>query len=222
MATKIQKETVKKLVKVANRRISRANKTFEKMTPSEKRVQIARDVLVQLDSKRLTAICGIWLSGKNEKGLFNEVDIKKNLELKDVLAKVKRCEGCALGGMFMCAVERADKLKLNQLDTVKEINRPYYYRNSYRDSYSDGLISEDDAFSYMKKFFKLDQLNMIESAFENGDGATNHAYGADFVCGIDDPQTRMRLIMENIVTNKGTFCPDKKPLATWITPGYKK
>lgn len=208
MATKVQKEAAKKLVKRTNARITRANKAFEKMTPAEKRVQIARDVLAQLFSKRLIAESGVWLEGKGGKDLFKKSDIQKDAELSDILANTKQCQGCALGGMFMCSVERADNLKVGKLEAVKE-------------SDNCNIIAENDAFSYLRKFFSNDQLEMIESAFEHGNGAAYHGDSAEFLYNIDDPQTRMRLIMENIVANKGTFRPSKAPVATWTTPGYQ-
>jgi hypothetical protein len=208
MATKVQKAAAKKLVKATNRRITRDNKAFEKMTLPEKRVQIARDVLAQLASKRLKAESGVWLEGKGGKNLFTKADIKADAELSDILSKTKECSGCALGGMFMCSVERADNLKIGKLEAVRE-------------SDSDHTIAEDDAFSYLKKFFTKTQLDMIESAFERGGGACYHSEGSEFVMDIDDPQTRMRLIMENIIANKGTFRPNKAPVAVWTTPGFQ-
>lgn len=208
MATRVQKEAVKKLVKKNNARITRANKAFEKMTPSEKRVQIARDVLAQLAAKRLIAESGVWLEGKDGKDLFKQSDIQKDAELSDILAKTKQCQGCALGGMFMCSVERADNLKLGKLEAVREAD-------------NCNTIAENDAFSYLKKFFSENQLEMIECAFERGSGASYSRDSVDFACDVEDAQTRMRLIMENIVANKGTFRPNKAPVATWTTPGYK-
>lgn len=216
MASKLQKEIVEKIVKTSNRNVVRNNKLFEQMTPAEKRVQIARDVLAQLASKRLVAEEGVWLSGIN-KDLFDKKDLQNDPELKTILAKVKQCQGCALGGMFMCAVEQADALKLSKLEGVKEYKE--YGANAYKHLDSD--ISEDDAFSYMKKFFTKSQLEMIECAFERGEGARYSEKAINFVLEIDNPGTRMQLIMENIVANKGTFTPHKRPIAEWSTPDYQ-
>lgn len=208
MTTTIKKDVAKKLVKAANRKISRANLAFQKMKPSEKRIQIARDVLAQLVSKRLMPKYGVWLAGAKNKFLFSK-NVEGDSEVKDIFAKVKQCEGCALGGMFMCAVERADKLKMNQLQ-------------DYGDSYGIN-IGTGDTFSYMKKFFSKAQLEMIECAFEAGNGSVRYGnYDAvEFVRDIDEPGERMRLIMENIVVNKGTFKPAKAPVSHWTTPGFK-
>ena len=226
MATKVQINKLKKVVRSANRRTNAANEAFNKLPPSVKRVQIARDVLAQLDSKRLIAASGFWLTGANSGKLFDKADIIVDAELQDVLSQTKKCEGCALGGMFMCAVERANKLKVGSLDNEE----------------GNGQLSETDTFDYLKKFFSLEQLNLIEFTFEKGRGAAHgvpsdqqelaltffgdDVYDTDYVDdGNDDevgptPEIRMRLIMENIIANKGRFVVTRKPVLTWTTPGF--
>lgn len=202
---------LKRAVANANRRTARANKKFESLTPSEKRVQIARDVLAQLATKRLIATPGVWLAGKHEDDeLFSGKDVEKNPELQSILNKSKQCTGCALGGMFMCAVERADKLKLTDLsDGAKE----------------SGVPDMPDVFKYMRRFFSNEQLEQIETAFEQGDGAcsADDDYDNEYSGWLPEscsPSERMRLIMENIVVNKGRFVVGKKPEMTWTTPGF--
>ncbi len=213
-----KKQAIKKAVQAHNRRVDRDNVAFEKMSPAEKRVQIARDVIAQLNSKRLIATTGLWLDAVNG-SLFKDKDIKSNPEVKELLSKVKQCQGCALGGMFMCAVERANKLKFSQLQCGKDFDPKYH-------SIDNEDIHADDTFSYMERFFTKNQLNLIEIAFEQGSGATsydevsNFDEACDFAYEIDDAGTRMRLIMENIVLNKGVFKPKQKPVLTYQTPGF--
>ncbi len=204
-----KKETIKKIVKSHNKKITKNNAAFEKLSPSEKRVQIARDVIAQLKSKRLDANYGTWLDGY-DKSLFDNSDLEKDSDLKDILAKTETCIGCAVGGLFMCAVKRADSpIRVSNLFEV--------------DSYQLGM---NDAFSYLKKFFSEDQLELIECAFERNNGAVYRhddlgKIAKQFVKDVDDPQTRMRLIMENIIDNDGTFEPEKSPIGC-ITPGHQK
>lgn len=211
---KVAKKPLSKLVKNLNRKIARANLAFKKLKPAEKRVQIARDVLDQLASKRLIARSGHWLTIPGNVSLLDEKSAvkKKDVELQTVLSGIKTCEGCALGGMFMCAVERADKLKVSDLDGFGEV-----------ESCQDDLMVEgDDAFKYLGQFFSKSQLEMIEAAFEMGKGSVIGNSASYFCYQILDPSDRMRVIMENIVVNKGTFCPDKKPesVIMYITPGF--
>lgn len=202
--TKKQLAEVAEDVKKENRRIARENAKFEKLTAKEKRVQIARDVLAQLTLKRLVPTPGVWLNGKTEGSrLYSEKDIKKDRQLQEVLKDRKTCTGCALGGMFMCAVERANELKLSELNDVDE------------------GVDFDDAMKYLGRFFDGEQLEMIETAFERGDGATSAGDEAqDFCANVDDASERMRLVMENIVVNGGKFVPTKRPKVTYVTPGF--
>lgn len=196
-------EKIKDKVAKENRSVKRRNEQFSKLSPSEKRVQIAYDVLAQLRSKRLIATAGTWLSGDGE-SLYDQSDVEKNVELQTVLKNREQCEGCALGGMFMCAVERHNKLKIGDLESPNA-----------------GEASEGDAIHYLRKFFSVDQLDEIEAAFEMGEGARSGSQAAiDFASEIDDDEERMRLIMENIIVNKGKFVPSKRPVQTWTTPGF--
>jgi hypothetical protein len=204
--TKKQLAEVAEDVKKENRRIARENAKFEKLTAKEKRVQIARDVLAQLALKRLVPTPGVWLNGKSGEGhntLYTEKDINKDRQLQDVLKGRKTCTGCALGGMFMCAVERANELKISDLNDADE------------------GIDFDDAMNYLGRFFDGKQLEMIETAFERGDGATSAGDEAlEFCENVEDASERMRLVMENIVVNGGKFVPTKRPKVTYVTPGF--
>ena len=218
----LKKSNLKKALVNSNRRIARANKAFEKMSPAEKRVQIARDVLAQLAMKRLVPTEGIWLNGTNsERGdLFVKTDIKKNPELKDLLKKRKTCHGCALGGMFMCSVERADKLKVRDLITENEPN--FTEDELIEFQAADCSVPEGITFDYLEKFFDMEQLEMIESAFERGAGVCHYNSASAFANVVEDPGTRMELIMQNIIVNKGKFVPSKKfeTEIKYHTPGF--
>jgi hypothetical protein len=223
---KISKIAAKKLVKNHNRRVREANKRFDALPPAEKRVAIARDVLAQLSSKKLVASRGTWLIGSGGGALYDVKDIKKNAELQSILAKQEQCQGCALGGMFMCAVRQADKLKLDELNNVKEFNfnleLTSYPEDVELDEYDQ--IEMDDAFKYLKRFFPKAQLEMIETAFEQGGGACHSDDEAtkNFAYDVQDANDRMRLIMENIVLHKGKFVPSVQPVevTSWTTPGF--
>lgn len=213
---------VKRAIRAQNRQTERENAKFEALSRPEKRVAIARDVLAQIRLKKLIPTYGYWLTGPDQDDLFTEKDIKNNSELQEVLGKTKECEGCALGGMFMCAVRAADKLKLGDLDGVKDFlsdqeEDPEAYPNR---SAEHTVVQMSDTFRYLEKFFSRSQLEMIEAAFESNGGTFHDAAGREFAIDADEPTDRMRLIMENIVVNKGTFRPEKQPVQVWTTPGF--
>lgn len=180
---------------------------FEKQTASQKRVTVAQDVLAQLKT-RFLASTGTWVEVR-----FDLLPIGKNLdaEVCSLTRKQKKCEVCGIGALFVAAVERADKLKVSDLAFNKE------YEEATVENY-DG-IKQSDCFGYLGRFFAHDQLEAIESAFEVGDGVTYHE-AVSFCDQVDDASDRMRLIMENIVANKGRFKWERKPVATYSTPGF--
>jgi len=229
--SKTKKVSLKKAVTAHNKVVNKSNKAFEKMKPAEKRVQIARDVLFQLNSGKLIAAHRLWLGANKDDDVsfISDSEIKKNAELQDILGKRKECYGCALGGMFMCAVERANKLKVGKLN--------------FNHDQEKNTIHGNDVFSYMKKFFDKKQLFLIELAFEGGAGSCytsggssiimddqhlsvsmghDEGYEASCFASFETPSEKMRLIMENIVANNGTFRFDKKPIRVvkYVTPNY--
>lgn len=221
MSKKVKLAKLKDTVKKNNRRVQRENAVFAKLTPSEKRVHIARDVISQLRLKRLIATPGVWLTGAGGNDLFDQGEAleKKDVEVQKILKEQKECTGCALGGMFMCAVETANKLKVKDLTD--------FYEPTQRDIDDGdtgpelGEIDGDDAFKYLRRFFSAEQLQMIEAAFEQGEGAHDGGEAAKlFAENVEEPEDRMRLIMENIIVNKGRFAPHKLPVQEWSTPGF--
>lgn len=251
---KVKTQKVSRRVQLAlarKRRVARENKAFEKLTPAQKRVAIARDVLAQIEMKKFVPVNGTWLTDYNdaEEELFSLKDVKDNKELRDVLNKKETCTGCALGGLFMCAVKRVDALKIHDLVAVKEAKEAV--KNSYT-TYGSNIdnhlhegksIDMGDIIKYFAKIklFSKQQSELIELAFENGGGGfdaeevENGAAAEDFffirdkqndqvLHRIENPTDRMRLIMENIILNKGTFNPNQKPVRviSFVTPNFDK
>lgn len=181
--------------------VKKSNAKFKKMTAAEKRVQIAKDVIAQLDTKRLRAFEGVYVRGRGGSSNLKidpEVfllDETLDTEVRDLLAP--QCDVCAKGGLFVAAVDRFDKLKLG--DDLCPIG-------------NHGGCS--DPVEYLTGFFEYNQLELIEYAFERG-GA------GDIVCGHEDmfkaaekfgrkfrsDDARMRAIMKNVIKHNGTFKP---------------
>ena len=163
------KMTKAKMIELMKRRA----RAFKKLTPSAKRVAIAKDVIAQLNTKRLTATRGVYI----------EMGAKKvrssGQQVCELTAGVS-CQVCALGAMFVAGVERADDLSVADLG----------FRRNELFSGDNG----DGAYSYLKRFFKYDQLRAIEKHFEGW---------GEVSCGEAD--VRMLQIMENIVKNRGRF-----------------
>lgn len=197
--------------------IRRANAAFDKLSPSEKRVAIARDVLTQLDAGRITAESGVYVRSFELVNLIDES--AKDVQLQSLLPAVDECNVCALGSMFICGVNIANKLPVKGVTTYGE------------------EVSGRDAKKYLRRFFTNGQLGLIESAFETTDMLSNYSrvskrdndlvgtairFGRLFDLEDYDLQDeiRLRAIMENIIVNNGTFKPEVRPTKRWVTEGF--
>lgn len=196
------------------------NATFAAVSPAEKRVMIAKDVLEHLDAKKIQAKQGAWVrSGDDWDGSIAHQDEKFDefVQMCDVLDKVEACDACALGGLFVCAVKRADEL------TVKD---------ALSWNKKDVIVNYDVLSNYMHQFFTGPQLRLIEIAFENGHGQytvtdelerqAGDLFGRCTLeshcsrCDGDEedeedeivaPDTRLRLIAKCMIRNNGDFVP---------------
>lgn len=221
--TKMAKTSVSKSP-VARKPVKKAAKTFKEMTKSEKRVAIARDVLLQLRTNKYVPKLGVWVS--SEEDLIRPGD--ENKQLQEVL-KGKVCQVCAVGSVFVSAVRLFNRLKCK--DAVER-----FRLNSNGTIY--GVVNEvgfDEAEVYLDRFFSDHQIVLMEIAFEKGNGrycfsassfeyalrsggydetylrARYHRYCAlKFGLQYKSNTDRMKAIMKNIIRNKGEFRP---PLA---------
>ncbi len=208
----LTKEQIKKIVKRHNRFTARQNAAFDAMTKPEKRVRIAQDVLDQIRTSRIIPTSGIYLTnmiGKGDSpGASNSVlyvspqEVDK--EISEVFAKMKSCNACALGSVFVCAVDRADKLKLKDLYGEDELKSSDQMEKIDISEKAD----QSEMHEYLKKFFSLDQLEAIEAAFECDE--SDSKFNSYDYNNIDDDTLRLERVMKNIIRHKGTFKANDK------------
>ncbi len=174
-------------------------------TKEEMRVEIAQDVLKALKTKRINASHNGYMTADDEKladlaSAWEEEDLEALMKLsQEEYSPPKACDVCAIGAVFVAAVDRHDALKLSEV-----------YKNSI-----DGDIGDDLMLPYLNKWFEDSQLRLMEYAFENEFHGTNYDGPDDDVCKAaeafyefyDEPGDRVTAIMNNIIENKGTFIP---------------
>jgi hypothetical protein len=178
--------------------IKARNKAFEKLSPAKKRVAIAKDVLAQLKTKKFIAQSGTYV---DTDVILTKADLKRDASL--VLDKAPSCTVCGIGGLFVSAVCQADKAPVSQ----------FGYNSG--DEGADFQVDGQSAYNYLEQFFDSQTLVNIESAFEQEsfsrwtDTETFHGStdAKRFAYNESDDNTRLRLIMENIVKNRGEFIP---------------
>ncbi len=172
------------------------NEKFKKATKAQKRVMIAQDVLAQIKTKRYVAESGCWvqpnIKAACEKNLKDEDSVQELFAKK----KIKSCNVCALGGLFMSCIN------LNNNTTVEDLKKEFYIGDFV---YDDSKISNG-----LNRIFTQKQLILIETYFEGGqgyfkgDGEKTLAFLANY-----DDDERLEMIMQNIIDNNGTFKPSK-------------
>lgn len=176
--------------KEAQLAFQKRNKIFRKASRAEKRVLIAKDVLEQLKQKKIIAENQVWAV------LPTAWNNKKNSQICDLTEKKGRenqCQCCALGALMLSEIRNTND----------------FMARDAKVGYSGNFeITLDDSGKRIRKFFSEKQLELIESAYEMGEGqfdGTNKSI--DFGWKFDYSKDRMRAIMKNIVKNGGTFEP---------------
>lgn len=189
-------------LKQSNARIKASNRRFMKMSKPRRRVAIARDVIAQLATGKLVATSGIYVESPNLKTYDSNVELQSLL-----LPPTVSCDVCGIGSLFVCGIQRANKFTTGDAKADD----------------GSGAVSGRIAFKYLERFFDRSQLQLIEATFE-GWGSSQCVSFHDSVRIVDDGEAdkaRLRLIMENIIANKGTFVPSIRPHMSYVTPGFK-
>lgn len=195
--------------------IEETNAAFKQMSPRQKRVQIAKDVIASLDAKRIKAEAGVYVSGEYQ-NLPGEAYSPDWIETRDALdesdareqllsGKIK-CTVCAIGSVFTCAVDRMNKLNTREV------------RNT----------SKTRIMQYLDGTFSGRQLDLMEVAFEctgrnlrqqdpddypdfepNTDEISEDEVERAITFGQawPTPEWRMRAIMMNVIAHGGEFEP---------------
>ena len=209
-------------------RIKKDNAAFAKLSPAKKRVLIAEDVLAQMSTGYIKPMHETFATFK--KHLPKN---KPELQLQEFLNQQKSCEVCGIGSLFVCAVRRFDNLVVSKvLEASKEdiiAGRAMEGDDSEKDD-SD-YVTITTVLQYLKGFFSENQLMHIEIAFESGHGyfhdrpdyldernyenfrlAETYFNESDGFLRAADSESeglsaelRMKLIMQNIIKNRGTF-----------------
>lgn len=187
------------------------------------RVEVARDVIAALNSKRIIADSTYMRVHKHHDAdyykQFPEVTLnkKKREKLNNQYRTPKLCQACGVGALFIAAVDRFDKLQVKDLYTV----------NSFHGYTVTPELDVPDMVPYLEKWFSTRQLALIEIAFEGdeigdiddpSEAATERAKRfhsrmsrqhteLNPLTRPSGPEYTMRQIMENIIKHRGEFRP---------------
>ncbi len=216
--------------------MSEANIDLDSLSPAEKRVAIAQDVIKQIDGSKIIPKNNTWLHA-SEGQLITGEDVVNDRGLKEVLCEmVKPCQACQLGALIFSTVRLLNKVSVREALGIRNYDPKLNWHNNGTRS-----LSFSDMDSYLQKYFDTNQLEMMEFCFENGRGSNpeskfeddiieklqklnapflGEAYEADdydedddyeldriHLRPVEDPEGLMRAICQNIIDNKGEFVP---------------
>lgn len=177
-------EKTENVLEAINKAIENRNKTFSEMTRLEKRIEIAKDVIASVHSKKYVAEQNTYLSlsSRTESCIDYTLD---NIKQPHVI-----CNVCAIGSMFVSDVLKTDKLK-----------KSFGFHHSSMVKTLSNIYSERE-------------LRILEMCFEGNDvhdmfveeNETQLRKDArNFRGQFNTPRKRLLGIMENIVKNNGHF-----------------
>jgi len=207
---------------------------MELLSPEQRRIVIASDVIAGIKAKRFKPTRGYFVDivenkfhelAKQESSLWHNrlEEVLKGTSLRDFFNETE-CKVCALGAMFVSMTEVFDEKSKTGDAFNHELNSNIGYTEIEK---------------AMGRYFEPKQLKLIETAFERGCGwhkimVYAHPTDLDFYLqgfaavdfGInlpDDHGERMMGIMQNVVDNGGTFVPPpidmlqrKEEIVQWV------
>jgi len=149
---------------------------FDEPTKAEQRVVIAKDLIARLNAQKFIAKSATYLDAEVPRSTKGVDDAKAVLTTAP-------CIGCEIGGLFLCAVDRFNALKL---EDAGDVVRGSFAGNCYQME------------TYLSRWFPKRTLDAVERAFEGWDRYEGWANKRT-------PDQRMRAISRNIIRNKGRF-----------------
>lgn len=174
------------------------NEKFKKMTLSEKRIAIAKDVIENIESKKFVAKRGTYFVAKTKEGVETN-----NVQLQELIlcGDVEQCTVCGIGAIFASKVCVSNDFKVNK----KSLDVGYI------------VLYDTDMISQLNEIFNEYELRYIEIAFEGilDMSIDNDVYFSEketikamnFYETYPDQTNRLIAIMKNIIKNDGVFTP---------------
>ena len=140
-----------------SKEIKRRNSLFKNATKAERRVMIAEDVIQQIKAKKFIPTSGVFATSDVISSLEGGSDDDRSIR-EILLSTNATCDCCALGGMMLsCTL-------FNNKENVSD----------WTDHFENLGVSVEESDSRIKNGFKQifskSQLELIEIAFETGDG----------------------------------------------------
>jgi len=166
--------------------IREQNIAFNKLSTSDKRKAIARDVILQIKTNKFLANRRSYIR------FVGEGSPKKYNSMQEFLLSEddSQCSVCAMGAVLMSKARLGNVCGINDTD-------------------------DDDIIDNLKYIFSARQLRLMEAAFEGGSHHTStlsaqspaNRRAIEFFTKYTHAEERMLAIMNNVIDNNGIFKP---------------
>lgn len=190
---------------------NKTTKTTKRLSPAQFRMSVAQDVIAQLQAKTIVAVGGAYIENVPME-LYGEVSdlVRAGAdEASTSKLKIKDCTVCAIGSIFVSVFNKKNHMLPADLQRALE----------------NGATRMLD---YLKPFFTLEQLSLMEAVFEEPVGfdphdmdhetsvrAQVHRYNIkrDYKRSLHGRRLKdsdldkhlLINIMKNVIKNKGTY-----------------
>lgn len=204
---------------ISKRTAEERNTWFAGLTVEQKRIEIAKDVIVQLEAGKYTTKGG-YFSLKGENLMYDQERYKEEFskitELQTLIDLPEAtCQVCGIGAVFASKVRLGDNCKMEHSE-----------HNCDLEDAIDAFVSRDSLVEQLNGIFDPIQCDLIEAAFEGtttyaesdvsemtddeiDDYSDKLAYAERMYRHNTDRDDIMRRIMQNIIDNNGTFVVDR-------------
>lgn len=175
------------------RRFRDRNRRFKKLTVSQQRIKIIKDVISYLQTRKLRATPGTYVKLVGYDGEISPDDQVHTLTDR------APCEVCGIGSLFVSAVTLKNKFKVSDLSYGRYVD------------IKDGDLNNHTLRDYLRRWFNENQLQLIETAFEQSwgyaVGVSGQDSAVDFGVKYTNAKKRLLAILNNMLENNGKFVP---------------
>lgn len=177
--------------------IAKRNAEFEAASPEQKRILILKDMKKWLKAGRFVPTSGTFVTFD----YYEATDLLDNEDIQQAFLskKLAECAVCLVGAVCLSTILYVDSFKGKDLHHDTDIFCPPNKGNK--------------ASKILRTYFSLNQLRLMELAFEIGDGWFRKAKTIEEKAAVEfgtkyySDQDRILAIINNMLKNSGIFKP---------------
>lgn len=141
---------------------------FDSLSPADQRRAIATDILAQLDAKRMVAKTGVYLTFKGV------LETARTKTLRQAVQTEEPCTACAIGSIMLAQLRVNGDCAVTDLISGEgngwRVPTDRVFIMPWTPAYKNGGRTPNHYSTFTTRYFTVEQLTLIEIAFELGYG----------------------------------------------------